>query len=376
MLADRLARHLSFEYLDRRKLHDALVIAVRHYRAFPSGTRPGNKELAAEVLDGLAREPMQRKIYLGIRHLRLPHGTSIGGARFICLSQDQTLAQSFAHFKDKAPELVCEVEAVGGTEDLLRDRARTIAERALALVRQRVLAGFMSKIYLDQVMFGLDGTYSWCVGPELARAGWWRDARPIPMDLTSAKLEDWREQLDDFAGNYEALSPESRPRVDTCIDWLDVAARSDKWRIIIPSVFSALEAILVPETSAGLKAGLVTVRSTAVHAAVGEGFFDPGDVMTGYELRSSLVHGTPTSDVPDVEAARFAEFTRKRAFDVFRDYLRLSKNIGSQSTADVIAYLDRGPCEDICTWLEGHGGSAIVAEHRASLATPSPTTTS
>ena len=96
--------------------------------------------------------------------------------------------------------------------------------------------------------------------------------------------------------------------------------------------------------------------------------------MTGYELRSSLVHGTPTSDVPDVEAARFAEFTRKRAFDVFRDYLRLSKNIGSQSTADVIAYLDRGPCEDICTWLEGHGGSAIVAEHRASLATPSSTT--
>ena len=220
---------------------------------------------------------MQRKIYLGIRHLRLPHGTSIGGARFICLSQDQTLAQSFAHFKDKAPELVCEVEAVGGTEDLLRDRARTIAERALALVRQRVLAGFMSKIYLDQVMFGLDGTYSWCVGPELARACGWRDARPIPMDLTSAKLEDWREQLDDFAGNYEALGLESRPRVDTCIRLgLDVAARSDKWRIIIPSVFSALEAILVPETSAGLKAGLVTVRSTAVHAASARGSSTPG----------------------------------------------------------------------------------------------------
>jgi hypothetical protein len=179
-----------------------------------------------------------------------------------------------------------------------------------------------------------------------------------------------------LAGNYETLGPESRLRVDTCIDWLDVAARSDKWRIIVPSVFSALEAILVPETSAGLKAGLVTVRSTAVHAAVGEGFFDPGDVMVGYELRSNLVHGTPTSEVPDAEAARFAEFTRKRAFDIFRDYLRLSKSIGAQNTADIIAYLDREPCEDICTWLEGHGGSAIVAEYRASRATPNSTTTS
>jgi hypothetical protein len=139
------------------------------------------------------------------------------------------------------------------------------------------------------------------------------------MDLTSAMLGDWREQLDDLAENYAALSPEVRLRVDTCIDWLDVAARSDKWRIIIPAVFSALESILVPETSAGLKAGLVTVRSTAVHAAVDEGFFDPGYVRAGYELRNNLVHGTPTSDVPDAEAERFADITRKRAFDVFRD---------------------------------------------------------
>jgi hypothetical protein len=374
MLADRLARHLSFEYLDRRKIRDALVVAVRRYRAFPAGTRPASKELAAELLDGMAREPMRYTVYLGVRHLKLPHGTSIGGAGFICLSQDPALARSFAHFQDRAPELACEVEAVGGTEDLLRDRARVTAERALALLRQWVLAGFMAKIYLDQVMFGLDGTYTWRVDGELAGAGWWRDARPIPMDLTSAKLGDWREQLDDLAENYEALSPEVRLRVDTCIDWLDVAARSDKWRIIIPAVFSALESILVPETSAGLKAGLVTVRSTVVHAAVGEGFFDPGDVRVGYELRNNLVHGTPTSDVPDAEAARFADITRKRAFDVFRDYLRLSKNIGAQNTADIIAHLDRGPCEDICTWLEGHGGSAIVAEYRASLAAPSTTT--
>jgi len=31
--------------------------------------------------------------------------------------------------------------------------------------------------------------------------------------------------LDDFAGNYDDLGPESRLRVDTRIDWLDAAAQ-------------------------------------------------------------------------------------------------------------------------------------------------------
>jgi len=37
-LADRLARHLSFEHLSRRELRDALVEAVRSYRAPAAAT--------------------------------------------------------------------------------------------------------------------------------------------------------------------------------------------------------------------------------------------------------------------------------------------------------------------------------------------------
>ena len=84
--------------------------------------------------------------------------------------------------------------------------------------------------------------------------------------------------------------------MDTCIDWLDVAALSDRWRIIIPAIFSGMEALLVPETI-GLKAEIVTVRSVAVHAALDHGFFDPGEIMAAYRLRSDLIHGTPTSEI-------------------------------------------------------------------------------
>ncbi len=366
-LTDRLVRHMSFEHLERPQLRGALRDAVRRYKDPANGRRSASRQFAAEILDGLAQEPMRRTLYLGIQHLKLPHGTTVGGVRFLRLPEDDVLAESFAWFRDSAPELVCEVEAIGGTNGLVLERARKTAERALALVRQQILFGFMSKIYLDQVMFGLDGKYTWREGSDVARAGWWRDPAPIPMDLTGPATSDWRAKLDGLSDDYLAVAPGLREGVDTCVDWLDVAARSDRWPNIIPATFSAMEAILVPEKS-GLKAGVVTVRSVAVHVAVGEGFFDPGDVMAGYQLRSDLVHGTPTSDVLDREATDFAEFTRLWAFDVFRDYLKLAKTISAGTVTAVAGHLDSGPCNDVCSWLEEYGGSSIVAEYRELLA--------
>jgi hypothetical protein len=123
---------------------------------------------------------------------------------------------------------------------------------------------------------------------------------------------------------------------------------------------------LVPERS-GLKAGVVTVRSVAVHVAVGNGFFDPGKVMAGYQLRSDLVHRTPTPDVLDKEATEFAEFTRLWAFDVFRDYPSLAIAIGAGTVKEIAAHLDSGPCNDVRSWLDEYSGSSIVAEYTESL---------
>jgi hypothetical protein len=365
-LTDWLVRHISFEHLERDQIRRGLRDAVRRYRNSPSGRRPAKKEFAAETLDALAREPIRRTLYLGVQHLKLPHGTVVGDVRFIRLPEDEALAESFAWFRDSAPEMVCEVEAIGGTDELVLERARRTAERALALVRQQILFGFMSKIYLDQVMFGLDGKYTWREGSDVARAGWWRDPAPIPMDLTAPRSEDWLTKLDGFSADYLAAAQELRERVDMCVDWLDVAAQSDRWPIIIPAVFSGMEAILVPETS-GLKAGVVTVRSLAVQLAVRKRFSDPAKVMAGYELRSDLVHGTPTPDVLDKEATDFAESTRRWAFDVFRDYLALAKDIGAGTVPEIAGYLDSGACSDVCSSLEEYGWPAIVTEYRASL---------
>ena len=365
-LTDRLVSHTSFEYLERRELQSKLRDAVRRYKDPLGGSRPASKAYAAEVLDALAREPKQRTLYLGVRHLKLTHGTVVGDVRFLQLSDDDALTRSFNRFGGSAPELVCEVEAIGGTDALVLERARKTAERALALVRQQMLFGFMAKIYLDQVMFGLDGKYTWREGPNLAVAGWWRDPAPFPMDLAGPTTADWRNELAELSADYLALAADVRERVDVCVDWLDVAARTDRWRIIIPAAFSAMEALLVPETT-GLKSGLVTVRSVAVHVAVGKGFFDPGKVRAGYELRDHLVHGTPTHRVLEKEATEFAEFTRLWAFDVLCDYLKLASVITAEGVVDVVRHLENGPCEEVCSWLEGYGGAFIVAEYRDAL---------
>jgi hypothetical protein len=369
-LADRLARHLSFERLTRRELRDALTGAVRRYKA--PGGRGGldNRQFAAEVLDSLAREPLRRTVYLGVQHLTLPHQTTMGDARFLLLSRDQELAQSFARFGDLAPQMACEVKATGGTEALLLDRARRAAEDALALVRQQVLFGGHSKIYLDQVIFGLNGTYTWRAGEEelYTRAGWWRQTRPIPVDFTAGDPSAWLAGLAGLTADYGAMAPGLRQRVDTCVGCLDVAARTDRWRIMLPAIFSAMEAILVPETSSALKAGVVTVRSVAVHIALNKEFFSPDDIVLGYGLRSDLVHGAPTSGVPDKEAADFAESRRYWAYTVFRDYLKLAAAIKAAEVADIISYLDREHCDKVCAWLEASGGSEIVTEYRKSVA--------
>jgi hypothetical protein len=198
-------------------------------------------------------------------------------------------------------------------------------------------------------------------------AGWWRQTRPIPMDFTAGDPSKWLAGLAALTADYGAVAPRLRERVDTCVGWLDVAARTDRWRIMLPAVFSAMEAILVPETSSALKAGVVTVRSVSVHVALDKEFFSPDDIMLGYSVRSNLIHGTPTTGVPDKEATDFAESRRYWAHTVFRDYLKLAAAIEAAEVADIVSHLDREHCDKVCAWLEASGGSETVSEYRKSV---------
>lgn len=363
-LTSRLVRHLYFEHQTHDQIRNALHDDVLRYRTMQPNERPPVREFAAAVIDALAQAPMERAVYLGVEHLKLPHGTVVGDVTFVEPSQDPELQAAFAWLRDLAPQLLCEVEVTAGTDDLLRERARDLAETALGLLRQHNLFGFMAKIYLDQVRYGLDGTWTVREGSTYARAGWWRNKQnPMLAELDHPALSEWRARLSALSDLYVSVAPELRQRVDMCIDWLDVAAMSDRWKIIIPAIFSGMEALLVPE-STGLKAEVVTVRSVAVHIALEHSFFNPGEIMAAYRLRSDLVHGTPTPEVLENDASDFAEFRRVWAFRVLCDYLELAKAIGATKVQDITSYLDQGKCNDVCDWLEEHGGHSVVAKYR------------
>ena len=65
-----------------------------------------------------------------------------------------------------------------------------------------------------------------------------------PHGLDRAVMSEWRLTLDGLSADYLAVAPGLHKRIDACVDWLDVAARGDRWPIIIPATFSAMEAIL------------------------------------------------------------------------------------------------------------------------------------
>jgi hypothetical protein len=85
--------------------------------------------------------------------------------------------------------------------------------------------------------------------------------------------------------------------------------------------------------------------------------------MLGYALRSDLVHGTPTSGVPDKEATDFAESRRYRAYTVFRDYLKLAEAIEAAEVADIVSHLDVG------TATRRAPGSKNTADRKSSPST-------
>jgi hypothetical protein len=362
-LTNVLLRLPYFEHLEQTSIREQLRAGLAEYRA--AEARPQWKVAAAELLDSMAVEPMRRTVYLGVENLTLPDGTVLGEGRFVDPRSDAELSAAFWRLGADPPTLVCEIrDVVAGTSDLVRERARDAAETALALVRQLQLFGFNAKIYLSQVRYRLDGRYVTVDEGGVDQIAMWR-AQPMTIhaDLNHANLAEWRQRLAEVSQRYLGLPSDLRVRVDTCLGWLDVAAMSERWRIIIPAVFSGMEALLVPE-SHGLKAEVVTVRSVAVHVALGRGFFDPGEIMAAYRLRNALVHGAPTAELLEKDVSDFADFRRRWAFGVLCDYLDLATSIGCVTVEDLVAHLDTGACRDVCTWLEEHGGGRIVDEYR------------
>jgi hypothetical protein len=141
-----------------------------------------------------------------------------------------------------------------------------------------------------------------------------------------------------------------------------------RWRVALPAIFAAMEAILVPETS-GRKAELVTVRSVIVHVAADEGFFSPKFVMDGYEVRSRLVHG---GSFRDDDPARLPESVASEvmwAYLVLRDFLRFASKSTSQSIQGLMREVDASTSADkTINWFRQQpGGEKVVNDYKEAV---------
>lgn len=358
-VVEDLLRDIRFEHWKRKELRATVLDAVAAMGLSSEDPAPSSRGAASVLLDRLAREPRTCTLYLGVENLDLPHGTVAGDAQFLRLAEEVELSEALARLPSETRSLLCAVEVTAGTSELLRECAREKAEIALGLIRQQALFGFRSRIYLDQVLFGLDGAYAIRIDGAL-HTGWWRKPRPIPMALTTNHA--WIERLKELSNLRSAIRPGLQEAVNICIGWLDVAALSDNWRIVVTALFSAMEAILVPE-SRGDKGARVAVRGIAVHLAADTqvDFLQGADA---YRLRNALSHGGPTdhmilpSDAPD-----FAHRLQRWAFDIFTDYLTLAVREDADSVADLALSIEPQALQ-ACDLLTNYGFDDVADRYR------------
>lgn len=280
-----------FESRDDDDLGKALDDATKAYRA--AKPRPKNSAYARDVLDRIATTPERYQFYFGTTDLSVPTGLRVGPVTFMDPNDDPDLLEVHKRYNREVPELCAVVEGEGGTQRHALERARRQAERAVALLRQRGLFGRRGrsfKIYPDQVAFGLTGWYVFrtIVGATVDGSGGWRQrprAKPLPFSFMND--DDLQTDLDELTSRLYGLQGDMLSRAITCLEWLDIAASDDRWRARIPFVFSAIEAILVPETI-GRKGAVIAVRSAALHSD-GKRFLRPrgwdGDIPSKRRTR-------------------------------------------------------------------------------------------
>ena len=152
------------------------------------------------------------------------------------------------------------------------------------------------------------------------------------------------------------------------VSWLDAATREGYWRISIPMVYSAMEAILVPETI-GLKAEVVTVRSIAMQVAIGKRFRDPNMTLFGYRVRNELIHGGVTFSFDEKQAEDLRLDRQWWAFDVLKDFLVYIRDNQHGKLIEVMRDLDRSDSmRQVCEWFEQHGGEKLIGEYKKAVA--------
>ena len=294
----RLVRHLNFEYIKQKDGKDILLNAIRTYRDL--SPKPDIREFAGEVLSNMAKQTKSLVFYLGVNHLKVKSAFNIGEVEILTNAQAKRAIDNnrWPSAFNSSPSFA-RATIEGTNPQLLLQRARFTVQEALGatrLVIQEAL-GRMGGIR-EQWLFDLNGAWVARHGAQWT-SGWWSQPEPILLELADDAI--FRDPIKSFDESLALVPERFHACCRTAIGWLDAATREGYWRISIPMVYSAMEAILVPETT-GLKAEVVTVRSIAIQVAIGKPFRDPNKTLLGYSVRNDLIHGGITFGFDEKEA--------------------------------------------------------------------------
>jgi hypothetical protein len=382
-LVKKLASNIGFEHLSKNDLMHLLTEFVGEDQR----AHVGNPSQAAKrfILEN-GRSPEHATFYFGVRHLSgLEHPLDLGFAMLLPRETCEFLRVAIGDAVFEECAIYCRVTSEGGTTDKLVERAKRSALSALSLLRLQLRQADRA-VVSEQLLFDLHPVYA----REIDGSHYWgfrAEFQPEPFSLqglTAPSLAPLEKQGQELS----RLPAPFKERVETALEWLNVAAGSATWQTKLLTIFGAMESLLVPEVG-GNKAEVVTVRAAIIEGVNNDGYFtSPEQTLDAYLLRCDLTHGSPTGHGPvtvEYEGLRveiddpddLADRCYWWAMDVLTAWEQYATAYldrgGAPRPKALVADLDSsGAAAKVCKWFTDHGADSLVEKYKVSAGLGNP----
>jgi hypothetical protein len=335
---ETLEGDLRFEYLTHRPVAP-LRGHIERFVCLCAVSREGDhvEEFFAEH----AQTPRERHCFLPVEFLTVEGPTEVFGLRLLPVGHADVPAATGWFDLDPPVGAVAVVASVGTHLGLMKDRAATIADGRLRLLRVALRENRW--INSLQLRFRLSEGYSFG-----DHGGGWQTGPDARWDLT---LD--RELLAVVTSQpLAALAGEPRNRLERnaarALSWIEEAMLTVDPLTALLLRFFSLESLLGTRSEKRKAHGLAFRRALLGAAATGR-FADPFRALRLYDqVRSAAVHGDDPPPVPEDVQRAFAWDVRS----ALNEYLQLAKREGLQTRRAMIRYLNRHPDRDrLSRWL-------------------------
>lgn len=318
-----LEQDLRFEHLRP----EAAADAVRRFVCLAYVER--TKDHVPGFVNAHARELMQRTCFFPVDHLTAEAEVEMFGVRLLPTDVGTPSPQTFWPTFELGSRAIVAVRCAGTSHDRMAMRARTVAERALRLLRAALREDRW--IHDSQLRFRLGSERwfddeAWAVSSPLERAS--------SLQLDARALEGL--SLHEFSRLPDAPKTDVERRVEHSLTWFEQSQLSVDPLHELLFLFFALEAIL-GDRHEGLKASKLAIRRAMLGLIVRGSFAHPARAYVLYdEVRSAAVHGEHAPRITSPEVDAFAWDVRC----AIREFLRCARDRGLTKRAEVRNALD------------------------------------